>query len=515
MIFNLPNKLKTKRRIKLFLIKIQFTRKKALWAFTTNILALICLLLALALNAPSSLRHTITPLVASVTSFAQTNSQKPQDPVDSFHNFFSFAPGSVPNKFSAIDLNGLTFLSFFDVPVNTDGTLNTDSDGYQIFQSDDADTLFQRAHQNGTKVLLTLTSSNNDDINSLLFNTDAQQNLYQQTAQEISTAGIDGVTIDFEYNGQASSDNRTKFTNFVKSFSNYLHQNIRDVTVGVAVADNAAPDSLYAVKELAAETDKVQIMAYSFAVPETLNAKIISPVFGYDSNDYLKGLGTTENNFLSDIPKDKIVMERAWYGNGNNYPLYNSDSANVTEADTGSVGNTLNTPLSADVINRLVADVPDNAKDAARANLPYIADALKKENILNANVLAYALATIQHETASTFQPIDEFTGRKNARRLGYEGGTDYYGRGFIQLTHLRNYQKMGRRIGMGDELVMHPELASRPDVAGKILAAYFKDFGIAKLASEGNFYDARSLINPDYNAESIAEMALSFVYALA
>src|SRR5207244_2761453 len=106
---------------------------------------------------------------------------------------------------------------------------------------------------------------------------------------------------------------------------------------------------------------------------------------------------------------------------------------------------------------------PVSSQQAAQKNLPLIAKALEEEHILTPNVLAYALATIEHETAGTFEPIDEIKGRKSARRLGYEGGTNYFGRGFIQLTHLRNYKKVGERIGMGDDLVKNPTLASRAD----------------------------------------------------
>src|SRR5258708_40187417 len=108
--------------------------------------------------------------------------------------------------------------------------------------------------------------------------------------------------------------------------------------------------------------------------------------------------------------------------------------------------------MDAQTMDKLVAGVPDPAKAAARRNVPYIAKALEDEGILNSNVLAYALATVEHETASTFEPIDEFNGRKSARRLGYEGGTAYYGRRFVQLAHVRNYEMIVERIGLGEKL---------------------------------------------------------------
>lgn len=482
---------------------------ETVWSFFTCLLACICLIF-IAGTSNKGVQGMISPIVSSVQSSLTT--LKILEPRKITLNTFSYIPGSAPNKFTGIDFQGLNMIAFYDVPMNPDGSLIMDSDGYQVFHSDDTTNLIQTAHAHGTKVLLTLSQTYNPDILALLDNPQAQQTLYQQTAQEVSTTGIDGVAIDVEYTGQAAAAYQDKYTAFVKGFTDYMHGAVPNSLVTVALADKIDNSSIYNTKALTSSADKTLIMAYSFAVPENTNASLASPVFGFDSNEYLKALNQTETQFADTLPTNKLVMERAWYGNGNNYPLYNTDD--VSQDAQGAAQNTLNAPLSNDTVERLIADVPDGAQDAARRNLPYITQALKDEGILNANVLAYALATIQHETADTFEPIDEYTGRKNARRLGYEGGTDYYGRGFIQLTHLRNYQKMGRRIGMGDELVKHPELASQPTVAAKVLAAYFKDFGIAKTVTEGNFVDARTLINPDYNGYMIAQVALSFLYAL-
>lgn len=163
------------------------------------------------------------------------------------------------------------------------------------------------------------------------------------------------------------------------------------------------------------------------------------------------------------------------------------------------------------VIERILLGIPDHAKEAAKRNLPYIIDALRQENILNDNVLAYAVATIEHETAETFEPIPEYNGPYHAWIYGYDGGTQYYGRGFIQLTHLKNYQDFGERIGLGDTLVTNPDVALQPDIAAKILAAFFKDNGIAKLATDGNFVAARTPINPDWNGRWIATLTTKYL----
>ena len=213
---------------------------------------------------------------------------------------------------------------------------------------------------------------------------------------------------------------------------------------------------------------------------------------------------------MSEVPSEKIALEAAWYGDGNHFPFYGSPQGSQPSHRMKSA-NTLKTPLSNTALDALVSGVPLGSRIAARKNLPIIAKALEREGILNERVLAYALATIEHETAGTFEPIEEIQGRRSARRLGYEGGTDYFGRGFIQLTHLRNYRSMGERIGVGDKLVKNPELALNPEISARILAAFFKENGVAQLASQGAFIDARQPINPDYQGVFIADMAYKYL----
>lgn len=140
-----------------------------------------------------------------------------------------------------------------------------------------------------------------------------------------------------------------------------------------------------------------------------------------------------------------------------------------------------------------------------------ISKALEAEGILTPEVLAYALATIEHETGGTMEPVREgfsdAVGRSEAIKRGYGGGADYYGRGYIQLTHDYNYAEIGERIGMGDELLKNPDLALQPETSAKILAAFFKDRGVAQKVMAGDLVGARRPINPDDKGPSIANRA--------
>tara|TARA_R110001583_G_scaffold24563_2_gene89921 strand:- start:188241 stop:189122 length:882 start_codon:yes stop_codon:yes gene_type:complete len=147
-----------------------------------------------------------------------------------------------------------------------------------------------------------------------------------------------------------------------------------------------------------------------------------------------------------------------------------------------------------------------------RENLPPVSTALAETGLTDKPMVLMALATIRAETES-FKPVPEGLSRFNtsprghpfdlydARRdLGNQGAPDgerFRGRGYIQLTGRFNYARYGELLGMGDELVRKPELASDPLIAGRLLAAFLKDkeARIKRALIEGDLRHARRLVN--------------------
>ena len=114
--------------------------------------------------------------------------------------------------------------------------------------------------------------------------------------------------------------------------------------------------------------------------------------------------------------------------------------------------------------------------------------------------IAYVLATAQHESRDFAAPEEDW-GRKQAVDLRYFGGEEYFGRGFAHLTHVNNYERLGEALGMGRELVEHPERAAQADIATKVLVVGMRDglFG-ARLsdnvnANHADYRQARASVN--------------------
>ncbi|NTB96930.1 hypothetical protein G6M84_10415 [Agrobacterium tumefaciens] len=154
--------------------------------------------------------------------------------------------------------------------------------------------------------------------------------------------------------------------------------------------------------------------------------------------------------------------------------------------------------------------------------------------------LAYTLASEFRETGGRMQPVRETLASSDAGaikaldkayaagKLGQvkepywrkdKDGKSWYGRGRIQITHKRNYEKLGKRLGV--DLVGNPDLALDPVISaritiigmleglftGKKLSHYFS-------ASKSDPVGARRIVNGTDKAKLIAGYYQNFLDAI-
>ena len=125
-----------------------------------------------------------------------------------------------------------------------------------------------------------------------------------------------------------------------------------------------------------------------------------------------------------------------------------------------------------------------------KTHLPFVLQAMHNASLGDKYMLLMALGTIRAETAS-FEPINEGRSRfntspnghpfdlyDNRRDLGNRGAPDgdsFKGRGFVQLTGRANYATFSNKLGMGTDLVDHPDKANDATIASQLLALFLKD----------------------------------------
>ncbi len=141
--------------------------------------------------------------------------------------------------------------------------------------------------------------------------------------------------------------------------------------------------------------------------------------------------------------------------------------------------------------------------------------------------MAYMLATVKRECDSKWQPIEEY-----GKGKGLNYGTEidvvdpltkkthknvYYGRGYVQLTWDYNYKKMGKLIGVGDDLYIHPDNVLNHDTSYKIMSlgmrnGVFTNVRLIQYLSgmKTDYVGARKIINGSDHAVEIAKDAVIY-----
>lgn len=143
------------------------------------------------------------------------------------------------------------------------------------------------------------------------------------------------------------------------------------------------------------------------------------------------------------------------------------------------------------------------------------------ESITDVRHIAYMLATIKHECANRWQPIEEFAsgkayeGRKDLGNVQPGDGVRYKGRGYVQITGRSNYRRFGYLLHKDFEnypsLVLNNDLSYqiasmgmlRGLFTGKKLSDYINPAGC-------DYINARRIINGTDEAKRIAGYAVKF-----
>lgn len=152
--------------------------------------------------------------------------------------------------------------------------------------------------------------------------------------------------------------------------------------------------------------------------------------------------------------------------------------------------------------------------DAKTASLDQLLDGLEADqDVTDLRHAAYMLATVYHECAGTWRPIEEY-GNGAGKPYGKPAanGRIYYGRGYVQLTWGDNYRVMGQALGI--DLYDHPEKALIPATAYAIMSrgmrkGMFTGVALHRFIHDDvcDYVNARKIINGLDCAEKIAGYA--------
>lgn len=101
-----------------------------------------------------------------------------------------------------------------------------------------------------------------------------------------------------------------------------------------------------------------------------------------------------------------------------------------------------------------------------------------------------------------------------SKHAAYGGGWWYHGRGYVQTTHIGNYQVVQDKlasIGINVDIVGNPELLLEPLYAAHALAIYFLTHpyppqGMVAACRARDWREVRKAVNGVYEADGIAKL---------
>jgi spore germination protein YaaH len=213
---------------------------------------------------------------------------------------------------STLDYNTLSTIAYFGVDLNTDGTLNKSSNGWNGWVSSTMTSVITGAHAHGTRVVLTVQSFAYDSggaaaQTAVLSSPTASLTAAQQIAAEVARRGADGVDLDFEPIAPGQSANYVAFVKTLRAQLDLVHPGYE-----LTFCATGRPTTYDLANLLApGAADAVFIMGYNLrggspAVTGSIDP-LTSPLLNYDITD-------TVNAFLAQAPASKIILGLPWYG---------------------------------------------------------------------------------------------------------------------------------------------------------------------------------------------------------
>src|SRR3990167_1877879 len=228
------------------------------------------------------------------------------------------------SKYLHFDL--LSEVFFFSLSADENGQIvkvvNNETDpGWRWWNSPTIQNLIAKTQIAGGKFGLTIAMQKNKPLESFLDNPIAQKTLISNLLQIVESDKIDGLNLDFEYDGKPDDKYKLKFTDFAKK----INSTFRTKSPKTELSIDSFPLSiekprLYDVASLAPLFDKVIVMSYDYYSGSSDLAGPVAPIFGYiaspsaDQTSYFFDVNTTYNDYLKVVPKEKLIMGVPYYG---------------------------------------------------------------------------------------------------------------------------------------------------------------------------------------------------------
>jgi len=194
----------------------------------------------------------------------------------------------------------LTTIAYFSAEANSDGSLGS-VHGWPVTG------LIDEAHQNGVRVVLTVTCFSSSAIGSILGSPVYRSNLVNNLLIQVQAGSADGVNVDFEGVPGAYKDSLTVF---MEELTSTFHESIpgSHITMATPAVDWS---NAFDYDALAGITDGLMVMGYDYHWSGAPTTGPVAPLDGYTWD-----VTWTVNDYITytNGQRDKIILGVPYYG---------------------------------------------------------------------------------------------------------------------------------------------------------------------------------------------------------
>ncbi len=213
-----------------------------------------------------------------------------------------------PETAAGLRTDLLTSVSFFDVGINPNGSLERSSLGYPALESASTTSIIRTVHAAGVRADLTLASFGFAKNRAFLRSRVAQRRTIAQTAALVVARGLDGVTVDFE---SVYRTDLPAFGRFVDALRRAIraHNPIGRVTVAVGASQAGVAMAATVLKDRA---DRVLIMGYDYRSGSSTTTGSTDPLVRRGGG---MSLTWTLNLYAAaKLPMNRLILALPYYG---------------------------------------------------------------------------------------------------------------------------------------------------------------------------------------------------------
>ncbi|MHA1872224.1 MAG: glycosyl hydrolase family 18 protein [Promethearchaeota archaeon] len=227
---------------------------------------------------------------------------------------------------SSQNFKPLTYLAWFSVEMNADGTLGN-KHGWPDW------TTINNVHQAGRQIVLTATMFDSTDIHDLISNSTRINTAVNNLLNEVQNGNADGISIDFEHPKTSGDD--VYLINFMSALYTTFKAARSDYHVSLCTP-SVDWWGTYNYSGLSPYVDAFFLMGYGYYYAGSSNAGPTSPLEGGTYN-----INKSVNDHINGgAPKSKIILGLPFYGY--DYPVQDTSKQASTNGSGSSITYTSN-----------------------------------------------------------------------------------------------------------------------------------------------------------------------------